>query len=310
MMTRNKLVLFALTAVLLVGTSAIEASAFCSTCATPVAAYRPVYTTAYAPVAYTTYRPYTGWYPGYWMDRLRTRLWGAPVAYTAAYYPATYSVGYASYAASYAPSTCSSCVSGCTTCGYASYSVPACSSCSTCTACYAPACTTCTTCCAPACADCAAPAATVTQAVYQQPAAGCANCGTSSAGAVQTYGPSATSSGAAPSPDLAPSSGQPPALGPTENPPLERSYQETQKPDTSSESAPLQPMPADEEAGDSANLQAPQLFDPSDRTAERHQAPVWTAVYHKPVDATTGKVYSVSRRQALADAEGWTSASE
>ena len=108
MIAKHKLLLFALLAVSLVTATAIEASAFCSTCGVPVAAYRPVYTTAYAPVAYTAYRPYTGWYPGYWADRVRTRLWGAPVAYTAAYYPASYSVGYASYATSYAPA-CSSC---------------------------------------------------------------------------------------------------------------------------------------------------------------------------------------------------------
>jgi hypothetical protein len=57
-------------------------------------------------------------------------------------------------------------------------------------------------------------------------------------------------------------------------------------------------------------MQAPQLFDPSDRTAARHAAPVWTAVYHKPSASDPPIMQNVSRRQAELDAEGWTSASE
>src|SRR5215213_5539087 len=67
------------------------------------AAYAPAYTSYYAPTTYTT--AYSGgWYPGYFVDRIRTRLWGSPTGYVAAY-PATYS-------AAYAPSTCSSCQTG------------------------------------------------------------------------------------------------------------------------------------------------------------------------------------------------------
>ena len=89
-------------------------------------AYAPAYTSYYsggyssyyAPAAYTTYYS-GGWYPGYWADRVRTRLWGSPTGYVAAY-PTT-------YAAAYAPSTCSSCQSG----YVAAYApVSACSSCS------------------------------------------------------------------------------------------------------------------------------------------------------------------------------------
>ena len=79
------------------------------------------YSSYYAP-RYSTYYA-GGWYPGYWMDRARVRLWGSPATYVAAY-PATYTAGYAGYATSYAPacSSCSSCSAG-----YAP-----CSSCSTC----------------------------------------------------------------------------------------------------------------------------------------------------------------------------------
>src|SRR5688500_16456453 len=55
--------------------------------------YQPAAYTAYPPVAYQTYR--TGWYPGYFLDRIRTRLWGSPSTYVAAY-PSTYVASYPS----------------------------------------------------------------------------------------------------------------------------------------------------------------------------------------------------------------------
>src|SRR6186997_3399351 len=59
---------------------------------TYTAAYAPAYTSYYsggyssyyAPTAYTSYYS-GGWYPGYWADRVRTRLWGSPTTYVASY---------------------------------------------------------------------------------------------------------------------------------------------------------------------------------------------------------------------------------
>jgi len=72
----------------------------------------------------------------------------------------------------------------------------------------------------------------------------------------------------------------------------------------------LQPEPKDDSTDESAqNFQAPKLFDPSDHTAQRHRAPVWTAVYHR-LSGAEPSAQPVSWQQAERDAEGWTSASE
>jgi hypothetical protein len=97
-------------------------------------------------------------------------------------------------------------------------------------------------------------------------------------------------------------------LAPTESPPAQRQYQESEKP-LPAEPPTLEPQPQDDTADDSA-MQAPQLFDPNDRTAERHAAPIWTAVYHKPAVGIQPTVQNISWQQAELDAEGWTSASE
>ncbi len=79
-----------------------DASAQCSTCPVPTVAYQPV--VAQPAVAY---QPYTGWYPGKWLDQWRLRRAGvtaAAPAYSAAYAP-SYTAAYApSYSAAYAPS--------------------------------------------------------------------------------------------------------------------------------------------------------------------------------------------------------------
>jgi len=49
-------------------------------------------------------------------------------------------------------------------------------------------------------------------------------------------------------------------------------------------------------------MEAPQLFNPSDRTAQHLAAPVWNAVYHKTASAD-------AQQQLEADAAGWTSVS-
>ena len=295
MSAQQKVFVFALVAVLFIGGTALNASAQCASCGVPaVASYSPAnYSVGYAPVAYTTaYAPATtGWYPGYYMDRIRTNWWNRRAA-TTAYYPTTYAVGYAPAVtyASYAPVA-----SGCSTCtvGYA----PACSTCSACTVSYAPACTGC----AVGCADCGV--ATVTQASYVEPAGSCINCGVPSAASSvpsSAYVPSASST---PQPQIAP----------TEAVPQERTY-ETQRPMTDpanhNHTTPIEPEPASDASEESAKFEAPQLFNPSDRTAELHKAPVQTAIYHKPVETATARVQTVSYQQAVADADGWVSVAE
>ena len=307
MIARHRLHVLTLLAALAATGFAAEGSAYCSSCGVPAAtysagyaapvayqaAYAPVaYTTAYAPATYTTaYAPaYTtyssGWYPGYWLGRVNRAVWGYP---TTTYYAPTYTAAYANtayYAPSYA-STCSTCTASyapaCSTCT-ASYA-PACSTCSACSVSYAPDCSTCSTCDACAatgstCASCAA--GTVTQATYTE---------TVAAPATTTYGTQSTTSA-----ELTP------ALSPNANVPTERTPQEVEKP--------LQPEPKADATDESAtNLQAPKLFDPSDRTAELHKAPVWTAVLHK-LSGTEPTAQPVSWQQAERDAAGWTSASE
>jgi hypothetical protein len=60
--------------------------------------------------------------------------------------------------------------------------------------------------------------------------------------------------------------------------------------------------------GDSSTyFQAPKLFDPSDRTAQRSIAPVTTALYEKPVSYRQVSTQPISRQQAERDAAGWVS---
>jgi hypothetical protein len=104
-----------------------------------------------------------------------------------------------------------------------------------------------------------------------------------------------------------------PTLAPDANVAPERSTIETQKPVPAD--PPLQPEPASTDTTDeSATFQAPKLLDPNDRTAERHMAPVWTAVYHKVGGAAPAAqpiaVQASSQSQAERDAVGWTSAAE
>jgi hypothetical protein len=115
----------------------------------------------------------------------------------------------------------------------------------------------------------------------------------------------------APSTTTAPPSGEPqPSLAPMENPPAERTYREADKPEPADAPA-LNPEPQSDATDENAtNLQAPQLFNPGDRTAQRHAAPVWTAVYHKPRANSQPTIQNISWQQVQRDAEGWSSASE
>ena len=200
------------------------AQAQCDTCATPVVAYQPV---AVQPTV--TYTPYTGWYPGKWLDNMRMRRYGysAPTTYTAAYapytasYAPTYSSTYAPYAASYAPYSASYAPSYSTsyyapTSMYSPYvtayaplgqrqvlmrpvvvASPVISGgCNTCAALESP-CSTCEA--APACSACsgsAAYAGSVEPATYVEPA--CSSCAAGS-GSVTYPAPSGSSQMAAPS---------------------------------------------------------------------------------------------------------------
>jgi len=267
-------------------------------------AYAPAYTTAYAPAYTTAYAPAydSGWYPGRFVGRVNRAIWGYPTTtyyaptYTAAYAP-TYTAAYAT-TAYYAAPACSTCAASyaqpaCSACS-AGYAPAPCSTCSACSASYAPACSTCGTCdactaAAPACPNCTASTvapATYTEAVAPPP--------------VTTYGTTSTSA--------APTNEPQPTIDPNLNLPAERSELKTQKPEVPE--AATQPEPQPGPADDSAtNLQAPKLFDPNDRTAQRHMAPVWTAEYHK-VGGARPTAQPISLQQVERDAEGWTSASE
>src|SRR4051794_20910868 len=140
---------------------------------TPYSSYYAPTTSYYAP-AYSTAYYGGGWYPGKFINRLRTRMFGttayvAPAAYSAGYAP-TYSAG---YAASYAPSSCPSCQAN-----YMTSYAPSCPTCAS----YAPACP-CETCstpcqsCSGGCSACSAQAPV--QAGYApEQSSGCASCGT------------------------------------------------------------------------------------------------------------------------------------
>jgi hypothetical protein len=66
----------------------------------------------------------------------------------------------------------------------------------------------------------------------------------------------------------------------------------------------------------STYLEAPKLWDPRDRTAQRNIAPVHTALYKQPASfrtistATSVKRGPVTAQQAEQNAIGWTSASK
>jgi hypothetical protein len=297
--------------------------------------YNTYYAGSYAasyPAAYQTSYAGTGWYPGYYWDRIRTRLWGSPTTYVAAYPGTAYYASYApSYGVSYAP-----------TYAAASYSAPACASCSTCQSCtagHAPCSTcgvqqvtlrpVCTTACSSPCDACASDCSgcstcagqVVTQTSYERPA--CATCNGSSTVHVE-QGSSTT-----PSPDVAtppPTFGTQETTGAGEKPalPADSSVPGEQlqnKPPTNG--AESQPGPGDDtettpakelykvESTDSATMwEAPKLHDPNDRTAQRSIAPVKNALYKQPAGYRTVSMQRVSAEQARKDAIGWTSASK
>jgi hypothetical protein len=183
---------------------------------------------------------------------------------------------------------CDSC-SGCSACG-------SCSSCSSCGG----GCPSCAS--GSGCSSCGA-APVVTQAVYEQPAAGCSSCAQGQAAPVQ-------STFAAPAPSTY---DRQPTLAPAQSTAPQSTSRETLKPDPAPaiDNGPImqpQPQKGPADAG-STNLEAPRLLSPQDRTAQRNAAPVWTAVYNKPASGKT-VIQAVSREQAVDDASGWVSASK
>lgn len=312
---------------------ATEVSAQC--CGQPVTSfYAPVQTTHFVPVTQQTY--YSGWYPGYWLDRINASLWGTPTTYVAVQSaPVAWPT-----VASYAPvSTCSTCTASyapapCSTCNtYTTSYAPACSTCSPCSTCSScqSGCSTCSSCpsgCS-TCSSCSA-APVVTQASYQEPAApGCSNCSANATAPPTTY---AAPTPIAKEPTLAaPSTSS--SAGPVTPPPSLPSTPaatSTQKPAAenppASSTAPAGTAPATNGAPDkdspyyvpkkegSTYFEAPQLFSPKDRTAQRGVlVPVRTAVYEQPVSyqkTTAAKRTTVTAAQAAQDAIGWSSVSK
>lgn len=305
-------------AVIITGIAA-DASAQCATCPTATVAYQPV--VAQPTVTYT---PYTGWYPGKWLDQWRMRRAGAVAApaYTAAYAP-TYTAAYApAYTAAYAPAYTTSYAPTSYNVGYrpyvTSYAPLAPANCSTCVQTVArpvvmqPVVATVSACdscgCNPCGCDtcgggCSACSSGVSQAVYTD--SGCASCAAGS-----SYG------------NVVPESSYGGSVGPqTPQPTLEpvpdagNSRYGTQKPEDSNNVDPLEkfdPGPGTE-ADPSTFYNAPRLLDPRDRTARSSQkltTNVWTAVYRGPSDDNRPTVNQASTRgprtQAEIDAEGWT----
>lgn len=198
-----------LASMLLVAMIGVNASAQCSTCATPTVAYAPVVAQPQVVQPTVAYRPYTGWYPGKLLDQWRLRRAGvgttasvysaayapsytagyAP-AYTASYAPATYTASYApaSYTAAYAPTYTAAYRPYLTS--YAPLSSAVATGCSTCTQTVArpvlmrpvvaPACDTCSftpSCDCGSCGGCDACSSGVSQAIYSQaPSTGCSSC--------------------------------------------------------------------------------------------------------------------------------------
>jgi len=293
-----QLMLVGLAAVAIAAPLVTNASAQCTTCAVPTVAYQPV---AAQPVV--AYRPYTGWYPGKWLDGWRSRrLTTAVPVYAASYAPqqvaynyAPQQVAYRPYITSFAPlaPACSSCVQTVARPVVLQPILNACSSTCGCDPC--------------SCSACSAP---VSQASYTEPA--CSSCAASGG---PSYVTPPSSSGQAivgpptPQPQLETS---PPTttFRPSEGGQAPAGTDGNSKPEPQSD-----PGPADDsDASTFFDLRAPMLLDPSDRTARRSSSrkptvDVWTAVYRRSTNAAatnTASQASQTRSQAGIDAEEWT----
>jgi hypothetical protein len=292
----------------------------CGGGAPATAYYQPAAYTAYSPVAYQTYR--TGWYPGYFLDRIRTRLWGSPSTYVAAYppaytaaypssyvasYPSTYVASYpSSYVASYAPSYSA---------GYASSYSPCCAPAQQVTM-------------RPVCCNAYDPCSGSStygvsgagQASYQS--SGCSSCGVAPSsgttvivpnGTVVTPGRQQGAYSNEPEPELAP--GEQVAPERTYRPPTNGggAQQEVQpEPGSEANEAELEKVLEGDGSESSTYFEPPKLFDLNDRTARRSSGTVRHAIYQQEVRHNTvsaPRSITVTAERALQDAKGWTSAS-
>lgn len=338
---RRVVVAIAMVAMLFI---AVDAQAACCGGGMTSAYYPSSYNTYYAG-SYSAYYPTayqsTGWYPGYYWNRMRARLWGAPTTYVAAYPTTAYYASAPSYSVSYAPTYAAT-----------TYAAPVSSTCSTCTAGYAPAAPSCSTCgvqtvtmrpvCATACASpcstcsacdascptCAVSTVAQTSYVQQQPQQPCTNCpaaqsqqlssppaNTPEPATPQTFDQSLLNNSASNSTTPSESA---PAIDPNATVPTER----VEKPATNGQD--LQPIPVDEtstetieteegqfykqKSSDSSTFfEAPALHDPNDRTAQRSIAPVRQALYEQQVGYRKVSTTRITAEQARQDAIGWSS---
>lgn len=291
-----------------------------------VAFYQPA-TTFHQPVVFQAQRAPDPWYPGKWLGEMNRRIWGVQPRYGAAA-PTTFVASVpTTQVVNFAPVQSVGFGTTAVAMPAASFSAPACTTC-------AMPVTEVTMRPVSACDSCCATSG-VTQAVYES-STGCANCGVAPA----TYEGS-TYQGSSSAPSASPPStygGGPeraPEIDPNADVPAQR--QEAQKsPETSSpeaapgessrlnspetdpngtaapETEPTQPATngtsTGSSTGSSTYFEAPQLFDPSDRAAQRKPAPVRTAVLHRSTSETTLTTTKISWEQAVADAEGWRSA--
>jgi hypothetical protein len=270
--------------------------------------YQPSAYTAYSPVAYQTYR--TGWYPGYFLDRIRTRLWGSPSTYVAAY-PSTYVASYPSaYAASYPSSYVASYPSY--SVGYASSYSPCCGTAQHVTmqpACECAPCSSCSTC----------GVSGVSQASYQSQSSGCSSCGFGASSGSTVVVPSETVVTPGTQSGANSNDGREPELAPGEQVAPERTYrpptnggtqQDVQpEPGADANDGEIEKVLEGEGAESSTYFEPPKLFDLNDRTARRTIGPVRTAVYHSPVThLPVSAPRKITAERAKQDARGWTSA--
>lgn len=260
------------------------AHAQCDTCATPtVAYYQP--TVAYQPV--TTQLVRTGWYPGRLFDRMRMRRWGVSTAATR-----TYAVGYAPYTAAYTPYTAAYAYAPTSyTAAYRPFVTSFAPLART--TFYNPAVTTVarqvvmspvvSACNACGCDPCARPVCGVSQAVYGAPVSGCFTCAAGTS--IPTFSGGPTVGPTTPQPQLAPDEGIP------DSSPWESQRQE-------SNGTTIDPLP---ESDSSTYFEAPKLFNPRDRTANRPSVDVHNAVYRQQVTNHAASHVPASK----VDTNGW-----
>jgi hypothetical protein len=282
--------------------------------------YAPATTAYYAPATTAYYSPAatpvvqtSAWYPGYWWDRVRTRLFPArtvvaayPTSYAASY-PVTYAASYpTTYTASYATNY----VASYPTSYVASY---------------------------PAASTCCAPAQQVTLRPVCDPCASCAVSSVSQVGYVQQSSDCCTPTAPAMSPTPAGQSpstyGQgtsQPMLNPSEAPPADRGVQRPTGENNSAAPTGTGTSSGSESTGDGTRPdpldqyvppeskgtlnEAPPLFAPAsnDKTVRYSPAPVNLAVYKRPLGTTRDRVSTqpITFEKAQRDAVGWTSASK